>query len=154
MTETTHIIRVALEDDSSVYRDIELPSKAGLDRLAEAIVTAFDFDMDHAYGFYSGITPQTMLRKQPKYELFADMGYDGTNAGSVRKTPISKAYPKTGATLLFLFDYGDEWVFRTRVLGIGERVPRRRYPRVVASQGEAPQQYFDIDDVADDAADD
>lgn len=48
--------------------------------------------------------------------------------------------------MTFLFDYGDEWRFRVDVLALGEREPRKRYPRMVASVGKAPPQYPDPDE--------
>jgi hypothetical protein len=48
---TTHIFRASLRP--KLYRDIEIDSGKSLDDLAEGIVGAFDFDFDHAFGFYS-----------------------------------------------------------------------------------------------------
>ncbi len=50
----TLIIRAAL--GKSIYRDIEIEASKSLYRLAEAVVEAFDFCFDHAFGFYSGMT--------------------------------------------------------------------------------------------------
>lgn len=146
MADTTHIIRVTLDEDAPIYRDVEIGSAMSLAKLAESIVRAYGFDMDHAYGFYSGMTQRDLMRKQPKYELFADMGMDDTDAGSVEKTSVATAFPEVGSKLMFLFDYGDEWLFHCEVTGLGEKVPRKRYPKVVGSVGEAPPQYPDFDD--------
>src|SRR5512134_1962308 len=126
---TTHILRVILTRKPSVYRDIEISSDDSLYDLAEAIVQAFAFDFDHAFGFYSGLTRKTMMQAQPRYELFADMG-EATDAKSVKKTSVARAFPKVGKKMLFLFDYGDEWLFRVAV-GLGEKVARGRYPKIV-----------------------
>ena len=48
------IFRVSLDKD--VYRDIEIPGSQSLHDFAEAIVKAYDFDFDHAFGFYSKVT--------------------------------------------------------------------------------------------------
>ncbi len=47
---------------------------------------------------------------------------------------------------MFLFDYGDEWRFRTTLVKNGEKVAKLRYPRVVAAKGEAPEQYPEPED--------
>jgi hypothetical protein len=48
---------------------------------------------------------------------------------------------------LFLFDFGDEWHFGVKLRHTRDAVePGVRYPRVVASHGEAPPQYPDIED--------
>lgn len=48
---TNHIFRVSL--NVRVYRDIEIPSTATLYAFAGSITKAFDFDFDHAFGFFS-----------------------------------------------------------------------------------------------------
>jgi hypothetical protein len=144
---TTHIIRIVPQDDPSVYREIEIESQKTLSDLARAIVEAFDFDFDHAFGFYPQEVKRGGKRSQPKYELFADMGED-TDALSVRKTRITDAFPQEGHTMMFLFDYGDNWQFTVEVVGMGEKVPKTRYPRVLKKEGTPPEQYgtWDEDD--------
>ena len=107
--------------------------------MAEAathIVRAYAFDLDHAFGFFPKLTGNIYDAK-PRYELFADMGEGGDSLG-VKRTTVAQAFPKVGKAMTFLFDYGDEWRFRVEVLALGEREPRKRYPRVVASVGKAP----------------
>ena len=108
----TFILRAALNGKLSVYRDIEIEPSKSLYRLAEAIVAAFGFDFDHAFGFYSGLKPATLMSALPRYELFADMGDAAPGVGSVKKTRISQVFPEIGHTMMFLFDYGDGWHFR------------------------------------------
>jgi hypothetical protein len=147
----TLIIRVALKGQTSIYRDIEIEGSKSLYQLAEAIVAAFGFYFDHAFGFYSGLTPKTMTRVDPRYELFVDMGDADPGVLSVKKTRVARAFPEVGYTMLFLFDYGDGWLFRARLEKTGERAAKVRYPRVVATNGEAPEQYPDPDDFDEDA---
>jgi hypothetical protein len=144
----TLILRAAIAGEASIYRDIEIEASKSLYRLAETIVSAFDFDFDHAFGFYSG-DPFRGRRKHPCYELFADMGEAEPGVRGVKKTKIDEAFPAVGHSLLFLFDYGDEWRFRIKLTGKAGKVAKVRYPRIVASGGEAPEQYPAPDDDAD-----
>lgn len=141
----TFIFQVELGGAPSIYREIEIDPTKSLYKLAEAIVSAFDFDFDHAFGFYNG-EPFARKRKQPFYELFADMGEADGEARGVKKTKIADAFPAVGHSLLFLFDYGDEWRFRVKLKATGTKLPKTRYPRIVASQGDSPEQYPDPDD--------
>jgi len=103
---TTHILRASLRP--KLYRDIEIDSGKSLYDLAEGIVRAFDFDLDHAFGFYSKLTGH--YHDSPiKYELFADLEGGESDAGSVKHTKVAQAFPDVGSKMLFLFDYGDEW---------------------------------------------
>jgi hypothetical protein len=146
----TFIFRAALQGRTSIYRDIEIDPAKSLYVLAEAIVSSFDFDFDHAFGFYTGPTPAKMHKTFPKYELFADMGDADPGVLGVKKTRISQAFPELGHTMLFLFDYGDGWLFRVALRTIGKKSAKTRYPRIVATRGPAPAQYPDDDDDPDD----
>jgi hypothetical protein len=146
----TFILRAALNGKASVYRDIEIESSKTLYSLAEVVVAAFGFDFDHAFGFYSGLKPATMMRVFPQYELFADMGDARPGVGGVRKTRVAQAFTEIGHTMMFLFDYGDGWHFRVTLKAAGTKLAKVRYPRVVATRGDAPPQYPDADDIEDD----
>jgi hypothetical protein len=143
---STLVIRAALEGKRSIWREIEIEASKSLYKLAEAIVAAFGFDFDHAFGFYSGPTPAKMMRQHPKYELFADIGNAEDGALSVKRTGVSQAFPAIGHSMIFLFDYGDGWHFRVSLREACPRVAKVRYPRVVAARGDAPAQYEDWDD--------
>lgn len=54
----------------SPYRVLGLPLGADLHTLAQAIVTAFGFDFDHAFGFFDTPDP---YRANVAYELFRDL---------------------------------------------------------------------------------
>jgi hypothetical protein len=136
----THVFRVALTP--KLYRDIEIPSSKKLSDLAAAIVAAFGFDFDHAFGFYS-LLKGNIFESPVKYELFADMPdmADESDASSVDRTPISEAFPKIGHKMTFLFDYGDHWEFRVELIGQNAKERGAKYPRVVKKVGTAPEQY-------------
>ena len=97
------------------------------------------------FGFYSKLTAR--YRTSPeKYELFADTGESAdSDAGSVQQTAVSKAFAKAGKKMLFVFDYGDEWRFTVELVKLGEKKPGTRYPRLLDSSGDAPEQYPDMD---------
>jgi hypothetical protein len=136
----THVFRVSL--NPKLYRDIEIPSGKKLYDLASAIVAAFGFDFDHAFGFYS-LLKGNILRSPVKYELFADMDDIGeeSDAGSVERTRTSDAFPETGHKMTFLFDYGDNWQFRVELIGENKKERGAKYPRVIKKVGTAPEQY-------------
>jgi hypothetical protein len=140
---TTHILRASLKP--RLYREVEIGSTASLDALAEAIVLSFDFDFDHAFGFYSKLTGR--YHDSPKrYESFADNGEADPGVGSVEKTAISTVFTRVGKKMLFLFDYGGDWRFAVELIKLGEKAPGTRYPRLLATSGKAPLQYPDMDD--------
>jgi hypothetical protein len=150
MKEKTLIIRALLGSKKSIYRDIEIGTSQSLYQLAQAIVEAFDFDFDHAFGFYTGRTRATMMRDHPMYELFVDQGEADPGVRSVKKTAVARAFPAIGHAMTFLFDYGDSWHFNVSLKETGTKLSKVKYPRQVAARGEAPPQYPDPDDIDDD----
>jgi len=88
------------------------------------------------------------MRGRPAYELFADMDV-ATETRSVRKTKVAQAFSEIGDTMVFLFDYGDEWLFRVELTALGRKAAKTRYPRVLAKAGPAPVQYPAPDDEED-----
>ena len=142
----TCLFRVALAGQRSVTRDIEIAATDSLAALALAITDAFGFAFDHPYGFYSGTTRSGLARLEPRYELFADMAEGESDAGSVECTSVAEAFPSLRHAMTFLFDYGDEWLFRVKLTAYGAKQAGVAYPRVIASQGDAPEQYPGMDD--------
>ena len=130
-----------------IYRDIEISFNASLHALAEAIVHAFDFSMDHAFGFYATDKPRKYYEATVKYELFADMEETiDKRAKSVKRSKVSEAFTHEGQKMIFLFDYGDNWLFELEMRSYGAQEPRAKYPRVLVSRGTAPSQYGDFDE--------
>lgn len=124
------------------YRAFEVADTITLYQLAQAIVASFDFDFDHAFGFYSKLKGN-IYNSPVRYELFVDMGNGEGTARSVKKTRVVDAFPATGAKMRFLFDYGDQWEFLIELVKRKPREPRIKLPRLVLSAGEAPAQYPD-----------
>jgi hypothetical protein len=142
-TSTTHVFRASLKP--KLYRDIEIEGGKSLANLAEAIVTAFDFEFDHPFGFYSNLKDPYRGAGE-RYELFADMEGQESDAKSVEKTKIAEVFKTTGKKMLFLFDYGEEWRFQVELRALGKKAPNARYPRLLSSAGDAPSQYGDDED--------
>ncbi len=143
---TTHKLRAKLFFNKKTYRDIEIKSSATLYNLASAIIDSFGFDFDHAFGFYSKCSAGSYYDSDERYELFADMGEVEANVKGVKKTAISVAFRTEKQKMLFLFDYGDDWMFEIEVLGFGEQEKGAKYPRVIKSKGDAPEQYPDFEE--------
>jgi len=144
MAETeTFVFRASLKP--KIYRTFEISAASSLYTLAHAIVGFFDFDFDHAFGFYSGLKGN-IYRSPSKYELFVDLGEAEDDARSVKRTRVVEAFPSVGVKMRFLFDYGDEWVFLVELVGRKPKEPKVRLPRLTLAAGKAPAQYPDPED--------
>jgi pRiA4b ORF-3-like protein len=128
-----------------VYRAVEIAGTSSLYALAQAIVRSFDFDFDHAFGFYSKLKGN-IYESPVRYELFVDMGESESEARSVKRTRVVEAFPSVGAKMRFLFDYGDGWKFLVELVKRKPKEPKVKLPRLLMSAGTAPAQYPDPED--------
>ena len=145
----TYIFKTHLFRDKKVIREIEVLKGSNLYKLAEAIVKSYDFDFDHAFGFFSTISESGYFKSERKYELFTDLedeGIEPTGAESVKNTKVSEVWKSPGDKILFLFDYGDNWLFVVELIGLGKKEVKKKYPRTIKKVGLAPEQYPEVDE--------
>jgi hypothetical protein len=117
--------------------DIELDDKSTLEDVHNAIQHAVDFDNDHLYAFFVARTERAGDR----------VIYDDEN-GRIYDAMIGDVFPLPPKKQLFyLFDYGDNWIFRVSKARKAPHAPVSgiEYPRVVNETGEKPVQY-DVDE--------
>ena len=119
------------EDEWSA--DIEIDSTSTLDDLHYAIQKAVNFDKDHMYAFYVARSDSSRDR-----EFFDD------DNGRVFSTTLNDMFPLVPKkSLFYLFDFGDEWVFKVTKTRKPPHDPQEGvvYPRVVGEAGTKPVQY-------------
>ncbi|MBF0384197.1 MAG: hypothetical protein HQL69_24565 [Magnetococcales bacterium] len=150
----TNILRAKLMHDKRTFRDIEILSDATLMDLAEAILDAFEFeDHDHLFGFFDNMG-RNYLDSNEKYELNLDMddSWGGMDSGmpseDVEETLVGSVFDAVKHKMQFVFDYGDEWRFEVEMRNFGNRKKSVKYPRILTSKGEAPEQYPEWDENA------
>lgn len=146
----TYIFKTKMVLDREIVRELEVLENLNLYKLAGQIVNAYNFDFDHAFGFYSNMGDDYFKSKK-MYELFADMEDEGVEptdvkAESVEKTKIGEVWKKIGDKMTMLFDYGDGWQFAVELSGFSEKQPKTKYPRVLKSVGKTPEQYPDYEE--------
>lgn len=135
-----------LEYRREVTRTIAIPKEQSLYELAEAIIAAYGFDFDHCFGFFDSKSDNPYSKSVRKYELFTDMIAEGmdiepTGAGSVKHTRLDQVWSKRGDSMLFRFDYGDDWRFSVTLTAIGDAHTSSTLPSDLISSGKAPKQY-------------
>jgi hypothetical protein len=142
----------APEEAHSVWREIAVAANQTLADLGEAIPLAFGFDDPHMWSFFFSGRPWD---RESEYALQSEpdpLGGPRPHAArriAIREVPLPGAAGKK--EFLFLFDYGDEWHFGVKLVRLSPTVePGVRYPRVIAQAGEAPPQYPDLEDEAED----
>ena len=118
--------------------NIELDEASTLAQLHDAIQMAVGFDNDHSFSFFLSRTDRSRTR-----EYFHD------EDESVDSKTIKDMFPlPERQSLFYLFDWGDDWVFKiskTRK-SLQQALPGVTYPRVESESGTKPDQYPSDDD--------
>jgi hypothetical protein len=129
-----YVFRASLDRAS---RTVELKASANLHELASSILSAFDWDHDHLYEF--ALSGDIRDRRFISSYLAEETSEEEVDVLSL---PLGALGVPKGHTFLFRYDFGDDNRFRVTVVDIQEHaLPGERYPRTVASTGEAPEQY-------------
>ncbi len=131
-----------------VWRDIDIAANQTLAELGAIIPPAFDFDEDHLWAFFLSGTAWDGSTRYDADEVGRAQGFAldcPASAVLIRDLPLPG---KRGRKeFLFLYDFGDQWSFRVRLMGTSDRIaPGVDYPRVAQAQGKAPPQYLDMDE--------
>ena len=140
-TRTREILQFRAKLGTGLWRDFDIDGSDTLEDLAVAILTAFEFECDHCYGFYRKLKGNKSDSDEI-YELFADMegGSCNERAKGVQDTIIREVFsPKK--RMLFLFDYGDNWGFLLTCTGTVKPETGVQYPHIRGGKGDAPEQY-------------
>lgn len=135
---TTYTLRVNHRALPAVWRDIELVEDQTLEDLHLQIQLAFGWYDDHLYSFFmSG----------EAWDSGSEIGCPWSESMlHTHQVQIGQLNLQEGQTILYLFDYGDNHEFDVTVRSINPKGKRGTYPKVVAQQGAAPEQYPDYDE--------
>jgi hypothetical protein len=145
----TYLFETQLFHAKGIQREIEVLEDLSLYQLARAIIKAYNFDFDHAFGFFRKVTGGWDFNDVEKYELFADLKdemIEPSDAGSVKNTKVHDVWKNPKDQMLFLFDYGDEWRWIITLRSFGEKQTNIKYPHVLTAKGNAPEQYPDYNE--------
>lgn len=138
----------APQGGGEIWREVEIPAGEPLATLGFGIPYVFGFEDMHLWSFFmSG----EIWDKESEYSMLGaeimSMGLDDStakDAGAVRLADVTYPGDDGAGEFAYLFDYGDGWEFGVRRVGVSDAIDKTAtYPRLSASQGDAPPQYPD-----------
>jgi Plasmid pRiA4b ORF-3-like protein len=128
-----YVFKVAL---GKAWRRIAISSEMTLFDLSGLILQSVDFDSDHLDKFkYRNQNGRTVEIYHPYAESF--LSTDEVRIGDL---PLAE-----GASMLYLFDFGDCWEFDVQLEAIQADDGRSDYVAILERHGDAPPQYPDYD---------
>lgn len=135
-------IRVVLDHDDQVFRDLEVELEGTMEDLHETILAAFNISNDQMASFYES---DEQWNKGPEIALM-DMGTSDEPVALMSKTAVEdKLEDRT--RLLYVYDFLNLRIFYVEVIGMADKDATLDYPRVVLAYGEMPkvEDPFDMD---------
>jgi hypothetical protein len=130
LVDGAYIFRVSL--GRRVWRRIAIRGNDAFDSLSDVILQAFAFDQDHLYRF---------TYRNP-FGVPVDINHPYLDEPPfTTEVQIGSIGLKPGATLTYLYDFGDNWRFRVELESIDPVDPRIKGPVILETHGEAPEQY-------------
>ena len=128
-------ITVTLRDVApKVRRSLEVPAAIPLDRLHEALQSAFGWHNAHLYQFCIG-APYLWGAERWVMPDFVDSPEDLP----ADKTTLAQALDKAGGEVLtYLYDFGDDWEHEIAASVPSDADPTTTYPRLIEISGNCP----------------
>lgn len=116
-----------------IWREVQLSGEHTLEDLHLVIQEAYDFDGDHLYAFYMDA------------KLYSKNAYHGDEWPYADAAVLHELDLYNGQKISYLFDFGDSWEFVVQLIRIAPDAQPVSKPEIIASKGEAPEQYEDED---------
>ena len=128
-------IRVILDAQEDIFRDLEVEAHVSLDELHTAITQAFGFLGEEMASFY---TCDEQWNQDEEIPLF-DVRETGTEVRLMQDTPMAEVLNEDSPKLLYVYDFLNLWTFFVELADIAEKEDGRSYPNLLFSFGEIPE---------------
>ncbi|MDD4781216.1 MAG: hypothetical protein PHT02_11545 [Tissierellia bacterium] len=102
MRYTTYELKIEYKYNKDVYRIIRTDGSNTLDDLSNEILSAFDFDNDHLYMF---------SLKRKRYDSDGYYHPEASGGKNADEISLNELNLKVRNKFLFVYDFGDEWLF-------------------------------------------
>lgn len=135
-------IRILLDHDEQVLRDVEVEHSGTMEDLHETILAAFNISNDQMASFYES---DEHWNKGAEIALM-DMGTNEEPVQLMSETAMmDKIQDRT--RMLYVYDFLNLRIFYLEVIGMGEVNADLEYPQVVMAIGELPkmEDAFDLE---------
>ncbi|WP_350292342.1 hypothetical protein [uncultured Croceitalea sp.] len=127
-------IRVILDTEEDIFRDLEIEDSNSLEEFHNAITQAFGFMGNEMASFY---TCDSEWNQDEEIALF-DMSESGSNVRLMNETFLTDILTEEQPKLIYVYDFMSMWTFFVELADIVEKEDGRVYPNVLFSFGELP----------------
>ncbi|MEZ4809210.1 MAG: hypothetical protein R2819_02515 [Allomuricauda sp.] len=127
-------IRIILDAEEDIFRDIEIEDSNTLEEFHNAITQAFGFEGDEMASFY---TCDEEWNQDEEIALF-DMGENGSDVRLMNETVLDDVLTEQNPKMIYVYDFFSMWTFFVELADVVEKEDGRAYPSVLFSFGELP----------------
>jgi len=127
-------IRVILDAEDDIFRDLELEDQNTLEEFHNAITQAFGFMGNEMASFY---TCDLEWNQDEEIALF-DMGETPGSSRLMQNVLLQDVLTEKSPKLIYLYDFFNMWTFFVELADITPKEDGRSYPNVLFSFGELP----------------
>ncbi|MDF4202419.1 hypothetical protein PXD56_05620 [Maribacter sp. SA7] len=128
-------IRVILDAEEDIFRDLEIESHNSLEEFHNAITQAFGFLGNEMASFY---TCDEEWKQDEEIALF-DMSESGSDVRLMNETFLEDVMTENNPKLIYVYDFMNMWTFFVELADIQENEDGRSYPNVLFTFGELPE---------------
>jgi Plasmid pRiA4b ORF-3-like protein len=130
-----YVFRAALVGFRGVSRKLAIRGDETLADLHQLLQLAFDWDDDHLYAFW--LSGKFGGRQEVAFGRPDCCRESGDRSARIR---LDRLALEVGQTLAYVFDFGDEWRVRLKLVEV-RAAGGAAVPPIVDSRGESPPQY-------------
>lgn len=137
-------LRIILDTQDDVFRDVEIEQEATLEDLHNAITQSFGFDGQEMASFY---TSDEEWNQDEEISLFA-MNNEGR---TMAETGIEDVLTEAQTKLIYIYDFLEMWTFLIELAEIAEPTVGMSYPNLMFAHGVLPENAPDKEFLADES---
>ncbi|TMU57198.1 IS1096 element passenger TnpR family protein [Flagellimonas algicola] len=127
-------IRIILDAEEDIFRDLEIESSNTLEEFHNSITQAFGFGGSEMASFY---TCDEDWNQDEEIALF-DMSENGSDVRLMNETVLDDVLTEQSPKMIYVYDFLSMWTFFVELADIVEKENGRSYPNVLFSFGELP----------------
>jgi hypothetical protein len=127
-------IRIILDADEDIFRDIEIEGSNTMEELHDAITQAFGFLGNEMASFY---TCDEEWIQDEEIALF-DLSENGSDVRLMNQIVLTDILTENDPRLLYVYDFLSMWTFFVELADITEKIDGQSYPNILFSFGEVP----------------
>ncbi|MEP0132197.1 MAG: hypothetical protein ABJJ25_04175 [Eudoraea sp.] len=128
-------IRIILDTQEDIFRDIEIERHVTLEDLHNTITQSFGFLGNEMASFY---TCDELWNQDEEIPLF-DTSENGSNVRLMNEISLEDILTEETPKLIYVYDFLSMWTFFVELADVAEKEDGRPYPNVLFSFGELPE---------------